>query len=193
MHLPLSFVSALAQHYLPMGRGFSSTISEADSKPIQQDLWYILPVRIQYNCRDKQKSHASSTSRSNQMNPLHYLHLPDAEVDIRGSHIAILSRYFDHNDSSVSLVFNFMDGRWSKSVEEPKRRILEAKSQSRGFPPSQHPFRLHIVYFTTLIRWWTNALSSINHQLIAYVNPDGSILTEPSSDLLAGEEAAGGD
>ena len=157
MQLPLSFVSALAQQCLPIGRGFSSVNPNTESKAFQKDLWYILPVRIQYSCSDKRKGHVTSTSGNKQMNPFHHLHLPDAEVEIRGSHVAILSRHSVDQGRSVPLMFNFMDGRWSKSVEEPQRRILEASSYSRNFSPNRHHFTLHLVCFTTLIRWWTNA------------------------------------
>lgn len=104
------------------------------------------------------------------MNPLHFIHLPDAEVDIRGSQIAILTRYSADGKSTITLAFNFMDGRWSKSVEEPKRRLLEMSTHSSRLDLDEGPFYIHAIYYTSTVRWWMNALSSVNEQLIAYVS-----------------------
>lgn len=168
LEVPLSFVSAITQLYLPAGRGFSGSIRSTDVA--YSEFWYILPVRIQFKCNDKKQSHAASTAGSNQMNPLHYIHLPDAEVDIRGSQIAILSRYSADGKSTITLTFNFIDGRWRKSVEEPKRRLLEMSSHSSKLDLDEDPFHIHAIYFTSTLRWWMNALSSVNEQLIAYVS-----------------------
>jgi hypothetical protein len=166
--VPLSFVSTITQLYLPAGRGFSKSFRSTGIAC--SDFWYILPVRIQFKCNDEKQSHAASTAGSNQMNPLHYIHLPDAEVDIRGSQIAILSRYSTDGKSTTTLVFNFMDGRWSKSVEEPKRRLLEMFLHASKLDLDEDPFHIHAIYYTSTLRWWMNALSSINEQLIAYVS-----------------------
>lgn len=107
------------------------------------------------------------------MNPFYYLHLADVELDIRGSQIAIFCRYDSEGEIITAVVLNFMDGRWSKSVLEPKRRIKEGwemwscDSKERV---EKNPFYVHLVYFTSALRWWTNALGSVNDQLIAYVS-----------------------
>lgn len=168
LEVPLSFVSTITQLYLPAGRGFS--MSFRSTNIMCSDFWYILPVRVQFKCSDKKQSHSASTAGSNQMNPLHYIHLPDAEVDIRGSQIAILSRYSTDGKSTTTLVFNLMDGRWSKSVEEPKRRLIEMFSHASKLDLDEDPFHVHAIYYTSTLRWWMNALNSINEQLIAYVS-----------------------
>jgi hypothetical protein len=82
-----------------------------------------------------------------------------------------------------------MDGRWPKTVEEPAARIKEtletrrkAQAKAEGQcvathienpkddqKPLEDPFFVHLVYLTTGLRWWTNALHSIDNQLITYV------------------------
>lgn len=168
MQLPPAFVSAMSQLYLPSGRGVSYSDAKAEISYI--DLWYVLPVRIQYLCNDRKQSHATSTAGNNQMNPVHYLHLPDEHVDIRGSQIAIMSRYSPRGDFATNMIFNFMDGRWSKAVEEPKRRLREVYSSAAYSAVTNDPFVVHTVLYTSALRWWMNALNSINEQLIAYVS-----------------------
>lgn len=106
------------------------------------------------------------------MDPLHFLHLQDVGIDIRSSHIAILSRHFPEHGGHMTLVFNFMDGRWSHAADEPRRRfheIYERPDESQTSSIKRYPLTAHFIYFTSAIRWWTNALSSVNEQLIAYV------------------------
>ena len=168
MQLPPAFISAMSQLYLPSGRGLS--YSDAKDQISYVDLWYILPVRIQYVCNDRKQSHATSTAGNNQMNPVHYLHLPDEQVDIRGAQIAIMSRYSPKGDFARNMIFNFMDGRWSKAVEEPKRRLQEVYASAAISKSNTDPFVIHTVIYTSVLRWWMNALNSINEQLIAYVS-----------------------
>ena len=168
LHLPTSFVYAITQHHLPCGRGFHSSPGTDGGKKVSY-LWYLLPVRTQFKCNDKETAHVGSTAGSNQMNPFYYLHLADLELDIRGNQIAIFCRYSSDGRLMTSVVVNFMDGRWSKSVLEPKRRIKEGWEVPHCSDKESDPFHLHLVYFTSALRWWTNALGSVNDQLIAYV------------------------
>jgi hypothetical protein len=103
------------------------------------------------------------------MNPFNYLHLPHAEVDIRGSSIAIYSNHDTKSRNSTFVIFNLLDGRWDKAVEEPRVRISDAidRSSKSGQPLS--PYFPHLIYLTSVSRWWTNAMSSVNNQLISYV------------------------
>lgn len=70
----------------------------------------------------------------------------------------------------AAVIINFMDGRWSKSVLEPKRRIKEGWDAQDKLKIGKDPFYFHSIYFTSALRWWTNALGSVNDQLIAYVS-----------------------
>jgi hypothetical protein len=131
--------------------------------------WYFLPVRVQVRCTDKRSGHVASASKSNQMDPFNYLHLPDAEVDIRGSCIAIHASHEILTGHATFNIFNLLDGRWPKVVEEPQIRIAEAVNHSAEAGRTLSPYFVHLVYFTSISRWWTNAMSSVNDQLIAYV------------------------
>lgn len=167
-NIPPSFVHSLCRHYLPPGRGFREISSTADS--ISYDHWYFLPVRVQVRCTDKRCGHTASTSGSNQMNPFNYLHLPDAEVDIRGSCIAIYSKHNTETGNSIFVIFSLLDGRWAKVVEEPQVRVGEAINYSTKTGQLKSPYFPHLVYLTSVSRWWTNAMSSVNDQLISYVS-----------------------
>jgi hypothetical protein len=169
--IPSAFVYALSRYYLPAGRGYCDIYSGVES--IGSELWYILPVRMQVGCTDKPRCHITSNSGSNQMNPFHYLHLPDQAVDIRGSLIALSFRYSKFGDSTCMLAVNFIDGRWPKTVQEPELRIKEVLGDSHEIGLKSDPFFIHLVYLFSATRWWTNALNSIHDQLIAYVSMKG--------------------
>ncbi|KAL8671290.1 MAG: hypothetical protein Q9168_004211 [Polycauliona sp. 1 TL-2023] len=159
-NLSASFIFALSRFYLPNGQYYGELTS-----PQHWAQWYFLSVRVQVPCSDKQRSHAMSTTGSSQMNPFHYLHLPNMEMDIRGSRIAIHVTHDVQKDATTVTSFNFMDGRWAKIVEEPQNRISEALRDPRT---PQDPMFVHLVYLTSITRWWNNALHSVNEQLIAY-------------------------
>ncbi|KAF2174438.1 hypothetical protein K469DRAFT_756734 [Zopfia rhizophila CBS 207.26] len=102
------------------------------------------------------------------MDPFHYIHLSDAHVDIRGSHVAIFLRYDGEAGSTTAVVINFLDGRWSRIVEEPVLRIREAiKSRCNADVNAEPPF-VHLIYLSSIIRWWNNVLLYFNQQLIAH-------------------------
>lgn len=157
------FLQALSRFYLPNRRGFRH-YDGPDGK-VAWNQWFFLPFRVQVPCTDKQRSHATSTTGSNQMNPFHYLHLPDEEVDIRGSQIALYICHDSRVDTTTVICFNYMDGRWPKIVEEPQTRILEALKHPNVAP---EPILVHLVCFTTIVRWWNHTLHSVNEQLITY-------------------------
>lgn len=158
-----SFMFALPRFYIPNGQAFHHFDDEQGGSVSHQ--WYFLPFRVQVPCTDKKRSHATSTTGSNQMNPFHYLHLPDEEVDIRGSQIAVYFAHDGRSDSTTVLSFNFMDGRWPGIIEEPQTRIAETLKHSKL---TADPIFVHLVFLTTIARWWNNALHSVNEQLIAY-------------------------
>ncbi|KAH7403042.1 hypothetical protein BKA64DRAFT_641065 [Cadophora sp. MPI-SDFR-AT-0126] len=167
LHLSATFVYALSRYHLPCGRGFS-TGKDFHGETFHE-MWYFLPLRIQYRCNDKAKEHQGSTAGSNQMNPFHYLlHLSDVGIDIRGSRIALFSRYNATGKTMVTLAVSFMDGRWSKTALEPKTRIKELWDRSEDPERLNDPFQIHYIYFTSALRWWTNTLDGINEQLMAY-------------------------
>ncbi len=171
--IPLDFVFALSRFFLPSGRRFSSTFSGLGCNG--GDCWFILPVRIQVLCTDTRDGHVTSRMGSNQMNPFHYLHLPDQKVDIRGSQIALSFRYTDGDRATNMLAVNFIDGRWPKIVQEPEKRIKEILSDNGQSHNRADPFFIHLVYLTSIMRWWTNALNSIHQQLIAYVSAESLV------------------
>jgi hypothetical protein len=158
-----TFLFALSRFYFPNGRD-GRCHEDTDGHKFWTQ-WYFLPVRVQVPCSDKQTSHATSTTGSNQMNPFHYLHLPDQDVDIRGSHIALHVSHNGRLNTTTAVCFNFLDGRWPKVVEEPQFRITEALKHPHA---SRDPTFVHLVFLTTAIRWWNNALHSVNEQLITY-------------------------
>lgn len=137
--------------------------------PAVFDFWYILPTRIQVPCTDQSQGHVSSAAGKSQMNPRYYLHLPEQNLDIRGSQIAIYFQYNRRTQSASVVVFNFLDGRWPKIVEEPLRRIEESLVHSKSIRTADDPFFVHVIYLTTVLRWWLNVLSSFKDQLIAHV------------------------
>ena len=104
------------------------------------------------------------------MNPLNYLHLSQPEVDIRGSQIAIYYRFDRKRMSSTTVVLNFQDGRWSKVIQEPINRINESFRNRSQSGVCNDPLFVHIIYMTSALRWWNNALNSFNDQLIDYVS-----------------------
>ena len=108
------------------------------------------------------------------MNPFYYLHLPDSGVDIRGSQIALSFRYAQGGKMTAMLAVSFVDGRWPKTVQEPELHIKEVLSDSEYCNLASDPFFIHVIYFTSAARWWTNALDSIHEQLIAYVRIEDS-------------------
>lgn len=161
--MPPSFLFSLSRFYLPQGRDFR-WVEDESGKPAWHQ-WYFLPFRVQVPCTDQQRQHTTSTAGSNQMNPFHYLHLPDEKVDIRGSHIAVYIRHDASRNETAFVSFNFMPGRWSKVVEEPQSRVLDALEHPET---PVNPMFVHLVFLTTVIRWWNNALHSLGEQLIAY-------------------------
>ena len=123
---------------------------------------------MQVKCTDSQLSHTASTAGSNQMNPFHYLHLQDHGADIRGSQIALYFRYTGKFKATAMVAVNFMDGRWPKTVQEPELRIKGILDNPDHASIATDPFFIHLVYLTSVIRWWTNALKSFHEQLITY-------------------------
>ena len=168
LHIPSAFVFALARYHLPTGRGFSTRLSNSNESIC--NLWYILPVRMQVKCTDLESKHTQSTAGNNQMNPFHYLHLHDHSIDIRSSQIALFSQYNTTTNSTSLLAVNFIDGRWPKSVQEPETRIKGIFEAYKDVASARDPFFVHIVYLQSVMTWWTNALNSMNTQLITYVS-----------------------
>jgi len=82
-----------------------------------------------------------------------------------------MSSFNISTSSFTYVVFNMMHGGWPKVVQEPQTRIAEAIQHSSS--PSTRLGAgcfVHLIYLTSAARWWTNALHSVNEQLIAYVS-----------------------
>lgn len=163
-----AFIYTLSRHYLPTRHSFR-IIHESEDL-CSYDQWYFLPVRVQVECTGKERSHATSTAGISQMNPFHYLHLPDEELDIRSSQIAVFLRHDDELRITSMIAVNFIDGRWADIVEEPQRRTEEVLAYADMLELEKHSAFIHLVFLSTVSRWWTNALNSVNEQLIAYEN-----------------------
>jgi hypothetical protein len=174
LELPPAFVAAVSRFGQPAGRGYRAPQTIGNTKTI--DFWYLLPVRVQVECTESAMGHARSTAGSNQMDPFHYLHLPDEKVDIRGSHIAVYCSTNLSTMKTTSLCISFQDGRWSRAVEEPQRRIKETLKHFEHLKCADDSFFIHLIYITSALRWWNNALDSFNNQLIAHVSPTGRAL-----------------
>lgn len=164
--VPPAFVWSLSRPELPFSHGHRC--QETRPAGVVRHLWYILPVRVQVACTDKKKSHALSTAGSNQMDPSHYLHLNDVEVDIRGSHIGLFSQFNEKTQVTSVMCVNLQDGRWKQIAEEPQRRVREVLEHAASRKKAEDPFFVHLILFTSVARWWSNALSGFNDQLIAH-------------------------
>lgn len=163
-----AFVFSLSRYFLPTGRGYRQL--KGPNGDVIQHLWFFLPIRVQSRCTDKAQGHAASTAGNNQMNPFHYLHLEQAEVDIRGSQIALYARIDRTRKTSLVLALSLLDGRWKKIVEQPQYRIHETLTAvgPQSLDLMENPFFVFVVYLTTALEWWLNALSSFDEQLIAH-------------------------
>lgn len=88
-------------------------------------------------------------------------------MDIRGSQIALYARFNPEKKSSFILAISLLDGRWKKIVEQPQSRINESlRIADREIV--QNPFFVFVIYITTALEWWINALHSFHEQLIAH-------------------------
>ena len=162
LHVPAAFVAALSRYYQTCGTGFRELSGS-------WDYWCLLPVRVAVPCNDIAAGHTRSTAGSNQMDPFHYIHLFDVHFDIRGSHIAMFTRHDTRTKATKVVVISFLDGRWSAIAEEPVLRVREA-IKSRGNAEVQvEPACVHLIYLSSILRWWNNVLSYFNNQLIAHV------------------------
>lgn len=160
-----AFVFSLSRYYLPNGRGYRQFTHLTGD--VIHHLWCFLPIRVQSRCTDQGQGHAASTAGSNQLNPFHYLHLEQAEVDIRGSQIALYARFNPKKKSSHVLAISLLDGRWKKIVEQPQSRIHESLNIVHR-DIFESPFFVFVIYLTTALEWWINALHSFDQQLIAH-------------------------
>jgi hypothetical protein len=179
--IPPALIGAISRFYQPSGRG-SRTLGSEDSVNLI-DYWYILPVRVQVQCTDTEEGHASSTAGSNQMDPFHYLHLPDEKVDVRGSHIGIYSQHNLTLDQLTVVIISFQDGRWSRVVEEPQKRVMEVLESYDRLEADQNQFSVHLIYLTSALRLWNNVFASFNNQLIAHVCTKASFIFKNATEL----------
>jgi hypothetical protein len=165
---PLSFISSFCRYYQPPGKGFRRNYRLGLSESF--DVWYILPLRVQVECTNSIAKHSKSAAGSNQMDPFNYLHLENEKLDIRGSQIGILFKYNFATCSTTTVSMSLQDGRWSRVVKEPQRRIEETIERLGYAECEEDPFFVHVVVMTSALRWWRNALDSFNNQLIAHVS-----------------------
>lgn len=166
--VPATFLAAICREYQTCGTGFrnhwiSSTTGAA------WEHWCLLPVRMPVYCRDGDQDHAKSTAGSNQMDPFHYIHLSDAHADVRGSHIGLFVRHDSAAGAVTAICFNFLDGRWPDLVDEPLNRIREVITLRRGSNEPIEPTFVHLIFLSSIVRWWNDVLLAINQQLIAHV------------------------
>jgi len=165
---PLSFINSFCRYYQPPGKGFRRNYKQRACESL--DVWYILPLRVQVECTDSITKHSKSAAGSNQMDPFNYLHLDNEKLDIRGSQIGILFKYDFVTCSTTTVSISLQDGRWSRVVKEPQRRIQETIDRMAYDECEEDPFFVHVIVMTSALRWWRNALDSFNNQLIAHVS-----------------------
>lgn len=164
LNAPLAFAGSLARYYQPPERGYRKSASEGSF-----DMWYMLPVRVQVECTNAIKKHDKTTAGSNQMDPFNYLHLESEHLDIRGSQIAVLFQYDGSKRAATTVSISLQDGRWSRVVEEPQKRISEMLDHVGLAECESDPFFVHVIFVTSALKYWRNALDSFNNQLIAHV------------------------
>jgi hypothetical protein len=162
-----AFIFALSRYHVPTGKGRRKWTYAENSH--QLDFWYSLPVRIKYKCTNSRLQHGSSTGGSDQMDPFHYLHLANHDIDIRGARIFLYFSYRPKSRSTSVVAINMLDGRWPITVEEPQKRIREILNDASISGFQEDPSFIHFVYFSAVLKWWTNALESVDMQLISYV------------------------
>ncbi|KAF3344836.1 hypothetical protein VdG2_07022 [Verticillium dahliae VDG2] len=169
--LPAAFIFALTRYYLPNGRG-SRQIKIGEKTC--HDTWYFLPVRVQVETvGTNPPSNPPATTDdddASQMNPFYKLHLPNVQRDIHRSCVGIFSRVESDSRRFTFVAFDFMHGRWPKVALEPRERIGDVLKRHPQSPDASfgREHCVHLVYLTSATRWWTNSLSSVNEQLIAY-------------------------
>ncbi|KAI0969732.1 hypothetical protein F4678DRAFT_438028 [Xylaria arbuscula] len=161
-NVPVAFITALARPYMVCGTGFRRI------SLLAWDYWCLIPVRAVVPCRVQAQDHTRSTAGSNQMDPFHYVHLPDAKADVRGSFIGLFIRY-DHETCHTSIIcFNLLDNRLRDLIEEPFDRAWHAirSCSERGL--AINPRFLHAIYLSSALRWWNNVLLCFNQQLVMH-------------------------
>lgn len=170
MRIPPALICSLVQEYIPPG----CWMKRSQESGGVESIWYILPIRAAVPCTDRQRSHALSTSGSNQMDPAQYIHLEDVDTDIRPSRIAVYSRHDSHIDRVRFFCIDFQDGRWQKLAEEPYNNISRLLHK-RTVPDSISDLSIdvHFETLTVVHRCWGEALESFTKQLIAYVSTYG--------------------
>ncbi|KAF5011000.1 hypothetical protein FDECE_2870 [Fusarium decemcellulare] len=90
-------------------------------------------------------------------------------LDIHRSCVGIFSRVDPASKRFTFFTIDFMHGRWPRVAMEPKERILEVlRRQATTETAFGREFHVHLVYLSSATRWWTNALNSVNEQLIVY-------------------------
>jgi hypothetical protein len=165
LSVPGTFIGAISRHYQVCGTGFRSQAAAG------WDYWCLIPIRIVISCHIDAKEHTKSTAGSNQMDPFHYIHLSDAKVDIRGSHIGLFVRRDLGSDGKTSvIVVNFTDQRWKNVVEEPLARIKATLKRKLDGQAMIDPISVYLVYLSIALRWWNNVLLCFNKQLIMHVS-----------------------
>ena len=162
-----AFIYAVSRYRLPTGKGQRFWVNEQNA--CQHDFWYSIPVRLKVKCTADRLRHDESTAGSNQTDPFYYLHLANHDIDIRGGRIFLYFSYKTANRSTSVIAVNMLDGRWAKTVEEPQKRIRDMLKSTSKQESSGDPCFIHLIYFTSALKWWTNALESIDAQLISYV------------------------
>ncbi|KAI0430425.1 hypothetical protein F5Y09DRAFT_307788 [Xylaria sp. FL1042] len=161
-NVPVAFITALARPYRVCGTGFRHL------SPRAWDYWCMIPVRAIVPCRIQAQDHTRSTAGSNQMDPFHYVHLPGAKADIRGSSIGLFIRH-DYDTGHTSIIcFNLLDSRLRNLIEEPTHRARYAIRSWSDMGLAINPRFIHAIYLSSALRWWNNVLLCFNQQLVMH-------------------------
>ncbi|KAH6890269.1 hypothetical protein B0T10DRAFT_314938 [Thelonectria olida] len=162
LNVPVAFVTALARPYMVCGAGFRRTSKQG------WDHWCLIPVRMIVPCRVQAKDHTKSTAGSNQLDPFHYIHLSGAKADIRGSYIGLFTQYAPHQGGTTVACFSLLDHRLRDIIEEPLSRVRGAVRRWSGMGLTINPHFIHLVYLSSVLRWWNNVLLCFNQELVMH-------------------------
>ncbi|KAK0644679.1 hypothetical protein B0T16DRAFT_199907 [Cercophora newfieldiana] len=177
-NVPVAFIAALSRPYLVCGTGLRMQSS------IEWDFWCLIPIRAAVPCHFARSSdHRKSTAGSNQMDPFHYIHLSGDQTqednsspaaarlqshDIRSSHIGLFVKHSANTGRISVVVVNLLDARQQHLINEPLLKARKAIKQRSGSDAPMSPRFIYLIYLSSTLRWWNNALLCFNQHLVKH-------------------------
>lgn len=140
--------------------------------------WCMIPVRIVVGC-SKEESHERSFAGQNQMDPVHYIHLSEPAVDIRGWDIGLFVQHTPAVQTKI-LCVSLLDVPGSEKIDRVidyiKSSIVARGNQTVG----SEVFFVLSAFFSTAANWWDDVLENVNHQLVEYEKKLQKKSTDPA-------------